>query len=167
MHCSNSDIFYFYHKYSYYKTNTLCQEIHWALCTCQVLRKLHCNRENTYHIEQINNILGSIYHLGLSMFLLFFNHSWGSRGLFYSRLYTVGLKIVLCHHSNEVFIKMLNIFADDGVTYKETHFSTLFIVSVRAFPSDYDSDLYKLHLEAMFKGLLVHLDDPSTSIQVV
>lgn len=41
-----------------------------------------------------------------------------------------------------------------------------FIISFRAFPSNYDSDLYKLHLEAMFKGLLVHLDDPSASIQV-
>ena len=36
----------------------------------------------------------------------------------------------------------------------------------RAFPSKYDHDLYKLHLEAMFKGLLVHLDDPTSSIQV-
>ncbi|CAB3999599.1 dynein assembly factor 5, axonemal-like, partial [Paramuricea clavata] len=35
----------------------------------------------------------------------------------------------------------------------------------RAFPSDYDKDLYKLHLEAMFKGLLVHLDDSSSHIQ--
>ena len=40
------------------------------------------------------------------------------------------------------------------------------IIFIRAFPSDYDNDLYKLHLEALFKGLLVHLDDPSASIQV-
>lgn len=40
-----------------------------------------------------------------------------------------------------------------------------FLAYFRAFPSDYDCDLYKLHLQAMFKGLLVHLDDPSASIQ--
>ncbi|CAH3109869.1 unnamed protein product [Porites lobata] len=40
-----------------------------------------------------------------------------------------------------------------------------FLAYFRAFPSKYDHDLYKLHLEAMFKGLLVHLDDPAASIQ--
>ncbi|XP_046844839.1 dynein axonemal assembly factor 5-like isoform X2 [Xenia sp. Carnegie-2017] len=35
----------------------------------------------------------------------------------------------------------------------------------RAFPSDYDKELNKLHIEAVFKGLLVHLDDPSSTIQ--
>lgn len=29
----------------------------------------------------------------------------------------------------------------------------------------YDIELYKLHLEAMFKGLLIHLDDPDKNIQ--
>lgn len=36
----------------------------------------------------------------------------------------------------------------------------------RAFPADYDRDLYKFHLQSMFKGLLIHLDDPTTNIQV-
>ncbi|XP_074630792.1 dynein axonemal assembly factor 5-like [Acropora palmata] len=40
-----------------------------------------------------------------------------------------------------------------------------FLAYFKTFPSDYDTELYKLHLEAMFKGLLVHLDDPSSSIQ--
>lgn len=40
-----------------------------------------------------------------------------------------------------------------------------FLAYFKAFPSGYDSDLYKLHLQAMFKGLLVHLDDPLASIQ--
>ena len=35
------------------------------------------------------------------------------------------------------------------------------------FPSNYDSDLYKAHLEVMYSSLLVHLDDPSENIQVV
>ncbi|KAK3735234.1 hypothetical protein QZH41_008428, partial [Actinostola sp. cb2023] len=40
-----------------------------------------------------------------------------------------------------------------------------FLAFFRAFPDSYDRDLYKFHLQSMFKGLLVHLDDPSTSIQ--
>ena len=35
-----------------------------------------------------------------------------------------------------------------------------------AFPDHYCHDLYKAHSEALFKGLLVHLDDPSKDIQV-
>lgn len=37
----------------------------------------------------------------------------------------------------------------------------------RAFPGDYDYALYRAHTEALFKGLLVHLDDPSSDIQVL
>lgn len=41
------------------------------------------------------------------------------------------------------------------------------IVSVyRAFPEGYDRTLYKAHTEVLFKGLLLHLDDPSPHIQV-
>ena len=37
----------------------------------------------------------------------------------------------------------------------------------RAFtPNAYDKELYSAHTEALFKGLLVHLDDPSSQIQV-
>ena len=37
----------------------------------------------------------------------------------------------------------------------------------RAFPPNaYDKELYSAHTEALFKGLLVHLDDPSSQIQV-
>ena len=35
-----------------------------------------------------------------------------------------------------------------------------------AFPADYSQDLFKAHSEALFKGLLIHLDDPSVEIQV-
>ena len=41
------------------------------------------------------------------------------------------------------------------------------IVYFKMFPSNYDSDLYKAHLEVMYSTLLVHLDDPSENIQVV
>ena len=33
------------------------------------------------------------------------------------------------------------------------------------FENDYDVSLYKAHLEAIYKGLLVHLDDPEPRIQ--
>ena len=36
----------------------------------------------------------------------------------------------------------------------------------RAFPEDYDKTLYKAHTEVLFKGLLLHLDDPSPPLQV-
>eukprot|EP00112_Aurelia_sp_Birch-Aquarium-sp1_P015656 Seg3494.1 transcript_id=Seg3494.1/GoldUCD/mRNA.D3Y31 product="Dynein assembly factor 5 axonemal" protein_id=Seg3494.1/GoldUCD/D3Y31 len=45
------------------------------------------------------------------------------------------------------------------------------ILATRAFSAyfkcftNYDTDFYQLHLEAMFKGLLIHLDDPSQFIQ--
>ncbi len=35
-----------------------------------------------------------------------------------------------------------------------------------AFPESYDTDLYMAHIEALYKGLLIHLDDPSPEIQV-
>ena len=35
----------------------------------------------------------------------------------------------------------------------------------RAIPDDYDKSLYKAHSEAIFKSLLLHLDDPSPQIQ--
>ena len=33
------------------------------------------------------------------------------------------------------------------------------------FQKDYKVDLYRAHLEAIYKGLLIHLDDPDTRIQ--
>ena len=50
---------------------------------------------------------------------------------------------------------------------KEVHVR-IFIVSLplSAFPDDYSKDLYKAHTEEMYKGLLIHLDDPSSQIQV-
>lgn len=44
-------------------------------------------------------------------------------------------------------------------------FGIIDIVS-RAFPEDYDKALYRAHSEALFKGLLIHLDDSSPNIQV-
>ena len=35
-----------------------------------------------------------------------------------------------------------------------------------AFPDDYSKDLYKAHAEELYKGLLIHLDDASSEIQV-
>lgn len=44
-------------------------------------------------------------------------------------------------------------------------FETIFLTNFSAFPVDYAQDLYKAHSEALFKALLIHLDDPSTEIQ--
>lgn len=35
-----------------------------------------------------------------------------------------------------------------------------------AFPDGYSKDLYKAHTEEIYNGLLIHLDDPSSEIQV-
>lgn len=40
-----------------------------------------------------------------------------------------------------------------------------FLAYFDCFREDYDAGLYRAHLEAMYKGLLVHLDDPDQSIQ--
>ena len=41
------------------------------------------------------------------------------------------------------------------------------IYSISAFPEEYNKDLYKAHTEDLYKGLLVHLDDPSSLMQVL
>ena len=33
------------------------------------------------------------------------------------------------------------------------------------FMNGYDVNLYRAHLEALYRGLLVHMDDPDTPIQ--
>lgn len=50
----------------------------------------------------------------------------------------------------------------------ETRKFTVLRLSVcsSAFPESYDKDLYMAHIEALYKGLLIHLDDPSPQIQV-
>lgn len=40
-----------------------------------------------------------------------------------------------------------------------------FLAYFDCFESGYDVGLYRAHLEAVYRGLLVHLDDPETSIQ--
>ena len=42
----------------------------------------------------------------------------------------------------------------------------MFCFSNSAFPINYD-DVYKAHVEDFYKALLIHLDDPSTKIQVM
>ena len=36
-------------------------------------------------------------------------------------------------------------------------FSTFFSL----IPEDYDKEFYKAHLQALYRGLLIHLDDPN------
>ncbi|KAL5019260.1 hypothetical protein ScPMuIL_004982 [Solemya velum] len=43
--------------------------------------------------------------------------------------------------------------------------SKTFLAYLDCFEDKYDTNLYRAHLEAMYRGLLVHLDDPETKIQ--
>lgn len=43
--------------------------------------------------------------------------------------------------------------------------SRTFLAYLDCFQQAYDVQLYRAHLEAMYKGLLVHLDDPDERIQ--
>ncbi|CAI9739172.1 dynein axonemal assembly factor 5-like [Octopus vulgaris] len=43
--------------------------------------------------------------------------------------------------------------------------ATTFLAYFDAFSDDYDTDFYKAHLEVMYQGLLLHLDDSEKSIQ--
>ena len=40
-----------------------------------------------------------------------------------------------------------------------------FVTYFDCFGEDYEASLYRAHLEAIYKGLLVHLDDPDSRIQ--
>ncbi|XP_033097480.1 dynein assembly factor 5, axonemal-like [Anneissia japonica] len=58
-------------------------------------------------------------------------------------------------------LKRLDDSSDDIRVAVARTFSTYF----QCFPDDYDTSLYGAHLEGMYKGLLVHLDDPYPQIQ--
>lgn len=40
-----------------------------------------------------------------------------------------------------------------------------FVTYFSCFPKEYDIGLYRAHLEALYRGLLVHMDDPDSTIQ--
>lgn len=40
-----------------------------------------------------------------------------------------------------------------------------FVTYFSCFPKEYDIGLYRAHLEALYRGLLVHMDDPDSAIQ--
>ncbi len=43
--------------------------------------------------------------------------------------------------------------------------SKTFMTYFECFPKDYHVSLYRAHLETLYRGLLVHLDDPDQKIQ--
>jgi dynein assembly factor 5 len=55
---------------------------------------------------------------------------------------------------------------DDSSNETRLQMSKTLIDYFSLFPQDYDSHLYKAHVEVMYSGLLVHLDDTSYDIQV-
>jgi dynein assembly factor 5 len=52
--------------------------------------------------------------------------------------------------------------SSDEIRVMVTH---TFLAYLDCFQDKYDVGLYRAHLEAMYKGLLVHLDDPEAKIQ--
>ncbi|XP_033630139.1 dynein assembly factor 5, axonemal-like [Asterias rubens] len=67
------------------------------------------------------------------------------------RLHTMYMELLkrMDDSSNEIRIAVAKTF--------ETFF--------KCFPEDYDKGLYKAHLETLYRGLLIHLDDPDSNIQ--
>jgi dynein assembly factor 5 len=54
---------------------------------------------------------------------------------------------------------------DDNSDEVRIAVSKTLVTFASAFPAKYERDLYKAHTEDLYKGLLVHLDDPSSLIQ--
>ena len=50
------------------------------------------------------------------------------------------------------------------------YFVALMFVTIcllfQCFPDRYDDSLYRAHVECIYSGLIVHMDDPSTDIQL-
>ena len=66
------------------------------------------------------------------------------------------------HNMYLELLKRLDDSSDDvRITVAKT-----FLAYLDSFENAYDVNLYRAHLEAMYKGLLVHLDDPEERIQV-
>ena len=55
-------------------------------------------------------------------------------------------------------LKRLDDSSDELRIAVTTTFSTFFSL----IPENYDKEFYKAHLQALYRGLLIHLDDPST-----
>lgn len=54
---------------------------------------------------------------------------------------------------------------DDSSDEVRITVSKTFLAYFDCFENGYDVTLYRAHLEAIYKGLLVHLDDPEQKIQ--
>lgn len=77
--------------------------------------------------------------------------------------------VCICTHA---VLSMPHLSLSLGITVGSMHVHHLYFSVVtcmcpfRAFPDDYSKDLLKAHTESLYKGLLIHLDDPSSAIQV-
>lgn len=54
---------------------------------------------------------------------------------------------------------------DDSSDEIRVMVSKTFLAYLQCFGDKYDANLYRAHLEAIYSGLLVHLDDPEIKIQ--
>ena len=64
---------------------------------------------------------------------------------------SLSLCMCVCKHTNSISTAHINFL--------------LFQAYFGCFVKEYDIGLYRAHLEAMYKGLLVHMDDPDINIQ--
>lgn len=54
---------------------------------------------------------------------------------------------------------------DDSSDEIRVTVATTFLAYLDCYHDNYDPGLYKAHVEAIYRGLLVHLDDPEQNIQ--
>ncbi|XP_002740361.1 dynein axonemal assembly factor 5-like [Saccoglossus kowalevskii] len=78
--------------------------------------------------------------------------------------------LTLCKHSfdperlHKMYMELLKRMDDSNDEVRVATART-FSAYFNCFQSDYDASFYRAHLEEMYKGLLVHLDDPDPIIQ--
>ena len=65
---------------------------------------------------------------------------------------------------HNMYLELLKRLDDSNDEIRVT-VSKTFLAYLDCFADRYDVNLYRAHLEAMYKGLLVHLDDPEPKIQ--
>lgn len=67
----------------------------------------------------------------------------------------------ILHNMYMELLKRLDDSSDEIRLAVTKTFSTFF----RCFPKEYDVALYKAHIETLYRGLLVHMDDTDENIQ--
>ena len=72
-----------------------------------------------------------------------------------------------CFHPDRLHALYMELLKrlDDSSDEIRVAVAKTFVTFFSCFPEEYDRRLYKAHLETLYTGLLVHLDDPDQTIQ--